>query len=185
MNSRTWMAMVALAGLLAGCGGQKAYNLELRNAHGALQAGFPELAETHLGKAGKIAADRKLPPDGRAMLLLAEARLQNDEPDTARALAQQVAETHVPGTRRRAQAEEVIAKADIRQGRFGEAREHLIEADRSYTAEPDHRRVADLLHLVRGLEAYARGQTTEARQHWRAIDDAELKLSISMNTNEN
>ena len=185
MDTRARIAMVVLAGLLAGCGAQAKYNGELYNAHGALEADFPELADKHLDKADRIAADRKLKPDGRATLLRAEARLQRDDPVGARELAQQVAENHVPGTRRRAQAEEILAKADIRQGLFAEAREHLVEADRSYTAEPDKHRVTDLLHLVDGLEAYARGQTAEAKTHWRAISDPELKLSISMNTDAN
>jgi len=186
MNTSAWMiATVVLAGMLIGCGAQTKYDLELRHAHGALEADFPELADTHLNKADKIAADRDLPPDGRATLLRAEARLQRDDPVGARELAQAVAENHVPGTRRRAQAEEILAKADIRQGFFAEARGHLVEADRSYTAEPDKRRVADLFHLVHGLEAYARGQTAQAKEHWRAISDPELKVSISMNTDAN
>lgn len=185
MNYRTWIAIAALAGMLVGCGTQKRYDLELRHAHGALEADFPELAGKHLDKADKIAADRKLKPDGRATLLRAEARLAGGDAFGARELAQAVAEQHVPGTRRRAQAEEILAKADIRQGLFAEAREHLVEADRSYVWEPDKRRVSDLQHLVRGLEAYARGQTVQARQHWRAIDDSELKLSISMNADAN
>lgn len=186
MNTSAWMiATVVLGGLLVGCGGQKKYDLELRHAHGALQADFPELAETHLDTADTLAAKGKLAPDGRATLLRAEARLQDDDPVGARELAQAVAETHVPGTRRRAQAEEILAKADIRQGRFAEARGHLDEAHRSYAFEPDRRRVGDLQHLVRGLDAYARGQTAEAREHWRAIGDPELKLSISMNTEAN
>ncbi len=186
MNTSAWMiATVVLAGMLVGCAGTRKYDLELRHAHGALEADFPELAETHLDKADSIATDRKLTPDGRATLLRAEARLQEGDPVGARELAQAVAENHVPGTRRRAQAEEVLAKADIRQGRFADARAHLTEAHRSYAFEPDRRRAGDLLHLVRGLEAYARGQVAEARDHWRAIDDPDLKLSISMNTEAN
>ena len=185
MNTSEWIVTVALAGVLAGCGTQKAYDLELRHAHGSLEADFPELAGKHLDQADKIAADRKINPDGRATLLRAEARLQSGDAAGAGELARAVANQHVPGTRRRAQAEEILAKADIRQGRFAEAREHLGEADRSYAHGPDKRRVADLEHLVRGLEAYARGRTAQAKQHWRAIDDPELKLSISMNTDAN
>ena len=186
MDSRAWIAMVALAGLAAGCGTQqKKYDSELHSAHQALEADFPELAETHLDQADKIAAAGKVPRDGRAQLLRAEGRLQGGDAVGARALAQQVAENHVPGTRRRAQAEEILAKADIRQGRLAEAREHLAQADRSYTSQQDKTRVADLLRLVHGLEAYARGQTTEAREHWRTIEDPELKLSVSMNMDAN
>ncbi len=186
MNTSAWMiVMVAAAGLLVGCGSQQKYDLELRHAHGALQADFPELADRHLDKADALAADDKATPDGRATLLRAESRLQRGDPVGARELAQAVTENHVPGTRRRAQAEEIIAKADIRQGRFVEARGHLNEADRSYTSEADKHRIADLLHLVRGLEAYSRGQTREAKEHWRAIDDPELKVSISANTETN
>ena len=186
MDSRAWIAMVALAGLAAGCGTQqKKYNMELHSAHQALEADFPELAEAHLDKADTIAAAGKLPNDGRAQLLRAEGRLQGGDAVGARALAQQVAENHVPGTRRRAQAEEILAKADIRQGRLDEAHGHLIEADRSYVSEPDKHRVANLLRLVRGLQAYARGLTSEAKEHWRTIDDPQLKLSISMNMDAN
>jgi len=186
MNTSAWMvAAVVLAGMLIGCGSQTKYDLELQRAHGALEADFPELADKHLNAADEIAADRKITPDGRATLLRAEARLQRGDPVGARELAQAVADDHVPGTRRRAQAEEILAKADIRQGRFAAAREHLVEADRSYTAEEDTRRVMDLMHLVHGLEAFARGQTAEAKEHWRAITDPELKVSISMNADAN
>ena len=186
MNTSAWMiAMVVAAGLLVGCGAQQKYDLELRHAHGALQADFPELAERHLDKADELAAENEATPDDRATLLRAEARLQDDDPIGARELAQAVAENNVPGTRRRAQAEEILAKADIRQGRFIEARGHLSEADRSYASEADKLRVSDLVHLLDGLEAYARGQTREARQHWRAIDDQDLRVSISANIEDN
>jgi len=186
MNTSAWMiVMVAVAGLLVGCGNQQKYDLELHRAHGALQADFPELADRHLDKADALAAKDKSQPDGRATLLRAEARLQRDDPIGARELAQAVADSNVPGTRRRAQAEEVIAKADIRQGRFIEARGHLSEADRSYTDEVDKHRIADLVHLVRGLEAYSRGQTRQAQEHWRAIDDPDLKVSLSAKTPKN
>ena len=185
MNIKAWLGTAVMAGMLAGCGTQKAYDLELRHAHGALEADFPELAGKHLDKADKMAADRKITPDGRTTLLRAEVCLRSGDAAGAEQRARAVAKQYVPGTRRRAQAEEILAKADIRQGRFAEAREHLAEADRSYVHEPDKRRVADLEHLVRGLEAYALGRTAQAKQHWRAIDDPELKLSVSMNTDAN
>ena len=171
------MALAAL-GLLAGCGAQTKYDLEIREAHVALGADFPELAGKHLDRADRIAAKNDLKPRPESALLRAEAHLRRGEVAEARAVARAVADRHVPGTRPRGQAEEVLAKVAIRQGRFAEARNHLDQAARSYRAEEDKRRVADLTLLVRGLQAYARGQVQTARQHWRRIADPELKSSV-------
>ena len=178
MHKRLLCTGLLAVGLLAGCGAQGKYDIEVRNAHEALKADLPELAEQRLAKADRIAAKNELTPSAEARLLKAEARLRQGDPGEARELAEMVAVEHVPGTHERGLAEEVLAKVAIRQGRFGAAGRHLDQARRSYSDQADQARVADLRKLVRGLEAYGQGKTGAARRHWHSIDDPELKASV-------
>ncbi|MFP4055170.1 MAG: hypothetical protein ACLFV7_15025 [Phycisphaerae bacterium] len=166
--------------LLGGCG-QKKYAMEVNDARDSLERNFPEQAEVRLARARQIAEEYDLDESPEATLLAAEARIQLDDLATAGQLAQSVADTNVPGTRVRAQAEEVLAKVAIRRGDFRSAITHLAQADRSYTAPAERRRIADLIHLVDGLRAYGRGKTALADEHWGAISDAKLRVAIEAN----
>ena len=163
--------------LLGGCG-QKKYAMEVNGARDSLERNFPEQAEVRLARARQIAEEHRLDESPEAALLAAEARIQLDDLAAARQLAESVAADNVPGTRVRAQAEEVLAKVAIRRGDFRTAMTHLAQADRSYSDPSDRRRVADLIHLVEGLRAYGRGKTTLADEHWGAISDPKLRVAI-------
>ena len=180
MKTRAMLTGFVALGLLAGCGTQKKYDLEVRDAHEALDADFPELAGGHLDKADEMAAKHRLSRSDEARLLRAEAHIQTGDLEQAELLAEAVADRNVPGTRPRAQAEEVLAKIAIRRGQFSLAQRRLDEADRGYKAEHDKQRVADLVRLVLGLEAYGQGKTPEARQHWQRIADPQLRASVAM-----
>jgi tetratricopeptide (TPR) repeat protein len=180
MNARIWLTGLIALGVLAGCGGQEKYALEVRSARDSLERNFPEKAEVHLARADQLAEKYDLVPAPDATLLKAEARIQLKDLATAEALAAGVAEEYVPGTRPRAQAEEILGKIAIRRGDFRGAMHHLVQADRSYESAGDKQRVADLLLLAGGLEAYGRGQMAEARRTWEKISDPRLRVAIDV-----
>lgn len=184
MKARILFTGLLAIGVLAGCGGQEKYALEVRGARDSLERNFPEKAEVHLARAQKLAEKYDLVPSPDATLLKAEARIQLKDLATAEALATGVAETYVPGTRPRAQSEEILGKIAIRRGDFRGAMYHLVQADRSYESSGDKQRVADLLLLVQGLEAYGRGQMTVARQTWEKISDPKLRVAIDTRREE-
>ena len=82
------------------------------------------------------------------------------------------------GEQDRARAEEVVGKAALRQGRFTEAQNHFVAAEKNYEAEDDRQRIADLIHLTRGLDSYSAGDVEVARKYWRSIQNAELRYSV-------
>lgn len=173
------IAACAGIALLGGCKAQSQYNLELDNAQVALEGRFPDLAARHLDKAGRIAAKRRMGRRDKPVLLRAEVLVQKGDYDGARSLAETIAHRNVHGTHRRGQAEELLGKIAIRQGRFADARRHLANADRSYKADADKQRAADLDKLVLGLQAYGRGRTQLAQNHWRSISNVRMRTSIS------
>ncbi len=168
-----------LAGLAAGCSPRKEYSLQLTQARESLVRQFPQQAEQHLDQAQTVAVKHSLKPTAEAALLRAEARLQQDDLVTARQLANRVADEFVPGTRQRGLAEEMLAKIAIRRGEFLAAEAHLLQAERSYEDPADRQRAGDLVHLVRGLIAFGRGQNLQAQRHWQSIMDPQLRQSIS------
>jgi hypothetical protein len=180
MNARIWLTGLLALGVLAGCGGQEKYALEVRGARDSLERNFPEKAEVHLARADKLAEKYDLVPSTDATLLKAEARIQLRDLATAEALATGVAEQHVPGQRPRAQAEEILGKIAIRRGNFTGAMHHLAQADRSYESAGDKQRVADLVLLVQGLQAYGRGEMDQARRRWESISDPKLRVAINV-----
>ncbi len=177
-HARTATILVA-ALLTAGCGAETEHALTVGKAQDALEARFPEKACEHLDEADQLARKHGLRAGEATAVLRCEAMIQQGDLAGARMLAEEVAGRNVPGTRERAQAEEILGKIDIRLGMFDAAIRHLNEADRSYDDGPDRRRVGDLIHLARGLRAYSDGETDAARGHWGSIRDAELRLAIT------
>ena len=178
MRANVLLTGLAMLALLAGCQDREAYNLELEHAQTALNQGFPEMADEHLTEADRIATKEEFKPVPAQRLLAAEVQIQLGDLDRAEQLALQVSREYVPGRVENAQAEEVLAKIDIRRGRFADALTHLNQAERSYKAEADKKRVADLIYLVRGFNAYGDGETRIAKAHWQNISDPEIRASV-------
>ncbi len=178
MRIRTCMLALLAGTVLAGCQAQKAYDRQLVKAQRSLEMQLPEMAQRQIDKAQTIAAKNHLHTGPEAKLLLAEAHLQMGNLSGTEALAREVADEYVPGTISRARAEEILAKVALRQGDFLAATAHLNEAERGYNAPEDLQRTADLLHLVRGLEAYGDGNSTVAIGHWNNISDPAIRQSL-------
>ena len=173
------LTLLAVAGLLAGCQQNRGeYALRLQDAHEALCSGSPDRAEVCLTDAGKIAAERKIEVTNDAKILQAEVHLANGDLPGALNSANEVLNDADAGEQDRARAEEVVGKAALRQGRFTEAQNHFVAAEKIYEAEDDRQRIADLIHLTRGLDSYSAGDVEVARKYWRSIQNAELRYSV-------
>ncbi|MFP4355568.1 MAG: hypothetical protein ACLFUJ_10650 [Phycisphaerae bacterium] len=178
MKHKGLIAVVLSVAALAGCNAQKQHAMALEDAQVSLAEQFPERAQLQLDKADRIARENRLKTGIESQVLRAEALLQMGQVEQAQQIAQQIAADYVPGTIQRAQAEELLAKVAIRQGRFLDAQMNLSEADRSYTSPVDKARINDLLNLVRGLEAWSGGRTVAAKTHWDSIVDKDLRSSV-------
>ena len=179
MKARLLVAVAAAAFALTGCNAQQQHDMALADAQQSLQQQFPEKAQLQIDQADRIADRHSVRRGVESKILRAEANIQMGRLDEAQRIAEEITASEVPGTVARAQAEEVLAKIAIRQGRFLDAQLHLNEADRSYVAMEDKARVTDLGHLVRGLEAYSQGQTQIARTHWKSIADEQMRASVA------
>ncbi len=177
MKRTATIVALAMAGMLLGCQDQE-YAVEIREAREALVTGFPELADHHLDQAEALANEARVRSTVDGELLRAELKLQQGQFEAAARLAGKVATEAVPGSVNSARANEVLAKAAIRQGNLGSAEEHLLRAQQSYRASADQLRVKDLLNMTQGLSAYSEGDITLARKHWDQISSEQLRLDV-------
>ena len=170
---------VLMVGLLVGCqASSPQYATYMHQAHQALRDARPERAQQQLLKAKEVAAEENLGESADCRLLEAETRLAQGDLagalSTARAIMAE--ETGYPQSAPR--AEEIIGKVMLRSGRFSQAQEHFVAAERQYEAEQDRRQAMDLTLLARGLVVYSDGDIDVANKYWRSIADPSLRHSL-------
>ena len=146
---------------------------DLDLAHAALQEGNPDEAEAYLIRTLDVAEGKERTA---AMLLLAEAKLQKNQPDRAQSLAQEVLATDAKSSA----AHEILGKAALKQGDYGRAEAAFVTALATpKLAKPDRRRLEDLTSVARGLSAYAQADPAGARAQWERIHHDKLRTTVT------
>ena len=181
-----YLIAVLAVGLLIGCSNQRHYSEQLTRAHECLQEGEVDRAERHLTRADEIAADHTttVKPSVDATLLQAEIRLTQRRLTESQELASSVTVRVDVDYPTIARAEEILGKIALHEGRFTEAQQHFLTADRNYDDDLDRERISNLMKLTRGLAAYSDGDIEVARRYWQSIPDAELRYSVSENLSD-
>lgn len=111
----------------------------------------------------------------RDSLQAADHLVQQGKPEEALTVLQGVL-TREP---QHARANEIHAKALIRNGCFLQALAHLDIAEIGYSeGSPDALRLNDIRTAARGLEAYAQARPREARKLWAELREPALRDSL-------
>jgi len=166
--------LMAMAWATAGC--QQAgprYALEIDRSREALAAGRTVQGEYHLRRAREALGGAEGVGAADAELLAAEAKLQQGDFDAALALAERARRTS-----EHPQVREIEGKVALRQGDLTGALGHLQWAHDTYEGAEDVARAADLVALIRGLQAYALADVRGARDHWAGIADPAVRSSV-------
>lgn len=108
-------------------------------------------------------------------LLMAEAYLVKGLSMDALALAREVLDESPDDPR----ANEVAGKALLQMDKYADAEQRFVDAQTAVTpGGADDRRLEDLINVARGLAAYARAETNQARQHWDSIVDPQIRFQV-------
>ena len=145
----------------------------LRDARKALVAGQTVVADQRVEEARRLAKDEGSDVSD-VDLLAAEVQLRKNDAASAASKARSVLARNPDNPR----ANEVLGKALLQTGSFNDAESHLQAAKSGYSAPVDQRRIEDLISVVRGLAAHAKGDLPVARQYWASIKDSDLRHSL-------
>lgn len=171
--------LLVIVGTLVGCQPtQGLYARRLQDAHNQLTSGSPAKAADDLADAEAIATDEMVQPTCGATILQAEVKLAQGEFAQTNALAEEVLADPSVGPNDRARAREILGKASLRQGRFGDASMSFASAELGYTAAGDLERIADLIRLSHGFIAYSESDVKAARRCWQGITNERMRRSI-------
>ena len=171
------LALAALVGL-TGCSskGMPSAGELLAGAHDSLEQNDTKTAGVWLGSArDRLESDLDHKEYG---MLDAEMALRTGAPGAARATAEELLEEYPHDPR----IHELAGKAMLATGAFDDAVSHLDYATNRYDDDADVARATDLLHLARGLQAYAEGDLATAQEHWLTIRDPQLQQGIRQAT---
>lgn len=177
---RRTMLITTLAAMFAiGCQQDRSgYATNLQAAHEALQSGELSAAQERLRLAEEYAVENEISPTSDLLLMQAETQLALGHLGSAGEIAEDALASTEANAHDQARAQEVLGKIALRQGQFSEAQSRLSAAERGYESQEDRVRIADLIHLARGLASYGEGDIEVARRYWRDIQDPDLRHSM-------
>jgi ATP/maltotriose-dependent transcriptional regulator MalT len=144
-------------------------------AYALLKAGYPEAAATMADDADAIV--RGLSVDRTACdLVKAEIALTQGNLDEAACIADAVRK----GDAWNAPASEILGNVALRRGHLDQAAAIFREARQHARHEASRDRLADLVALVAGLEAYGRSDLEVARRYWSSIRDSDIRYAVDV-----